>query len=93
VDERWEFEEVNPGHFPYSRREERVDSVAGASGEAEDAGVGTEEAEAAERGQEGFGKGHSAAPPALGGSELSETAVRGQHAAGGGVAGGAWKGS
>jgi hypothetical protein len=46
MDERWELKEVNPGHFPYSCREERVDGVPDANGEVEDAGVGTEEAEA-----------------------------------------------
>jgi hypothetical protein len=51
ANERGELDEVHPSDFPHARGAERVDSVAGASGDAEDAGVGTEEAQTTERGQ------------------------------------------
>lgn len=55
VDKRREVDKVDPCGIPSSSRAEHVDIVAGTSGEAEDAGRGHEEADAAERWEGGRG--------------------------------------
>ncbi|CAD6333323.1 unnamed protein product [Miscanthus lutarioriparius] len=92
ADERRQVDEVDPCGVPGPRRAKRVDGVAGARGEAEDARRGREEAEAAERWEGGRGQGSGTASPARGGAQLSEAAVGRGHSARGGVAGGAREG-